>query len=511
MYPLGELLDMYHDYQASKRHDKIFALLGMCSDDAEQAGLSPDYQISWRELLARAVRLMLGDEAEICTWHDRELALIRSRMRVLGQVISVQSRTEDRQTFCFKDTSHEEHTKFLSVGAKEIVEGDIICHLQGAPTASIVRAHGDYLTVIMIGAPIKDTFVKRTSPKFETKVVVLWNWESTAEEEKEADHLEEELINAGVERELEDIHTVHCRSLDIAWMLYHLRRYEGALERYHKVREAQKTRAVPDALTLEIMERLLVCYVKTNRKEKAAVTLLEAEKMSGQTRADGSDDFWSLLCTSERYPRIRHSQSWYRLLRIVEVMELERREFTENVILKLALAPDDQVAPLLYSNYAKRHDIFGLSESVLLLLAVRALWYADGRKQRIPKFLLSHYHEDAQTVQWIFKLARALQTDPVAIGWILLKPHVHKGGIYGFLQKWIEKFGKTILDLLRQMEDDRSQAKLECAKTDVSPEEAVDYLDDLLYFKDVELTDGMLELAATSGNKAMVEALSEIK
>src|SRR4051795_4819938 len=41
--PLGELVDMYHTHKATKRHDKVYALLGMSSDDLSEANLLPNY------------------------------------------------------------------------------------------------------------------------------------------------------------------------------------------------------------------------------------------------------------------------------------------------------------------------------------------------------------------------------------------------------------------------------------------------------------------------------------
>jgi hypothetical protein len=41
----GELLDMYHAHEATKRHDKVYALLGMSSDDLRKAKLLPDYRV----------------------------------------------------------------------------------------------------------------------------------------------------------------------------------------------------------------------------------------------------------------------------------------------------------------------------------------------------------------------------------------------------------------------------------------------------------------------------------
>jgi hypothetical protein len=46
IHPLGELIDMYHTHKATERRDKVFALLGMSSDDPSAARLLPNYEIS---------------------------------------------------------------------------------------------------------------------------------------------------------------------------------------------------------------------------------------------------------------------------------------------------------------------------------------------------------------------------------------------------------------------------------------------------------------------------------
>jgi hypothetical protein len=48
--PLGELLDMFYTYEATERHDKVYALLGMSSDTLNAADLLPDYKVLWKEV-----------------------------------------------------------------------------------------------------------------------------------------------------------------------------------------------------------------------------------------------------------------------------------------------------------------------------------------------------------------------------------------------------------------------------------------------------------------------------
>jgi len=42
---LGELIDMYRTRESTIPNDKVYALLGMSSDNLSVAGLSPDYTV----------------------------------------------------------------------------------------------------------------------------------------------------------------------------------------------------------------------------------------------------------------------------------------------------------------------------------------------------------------------------------------------------------------------------------------------------------------------------------
>jgi len=42
---LGKLIDMYHAHRATKRHDKVYALLGMSLDNLSRVNLLPNYKV----------------------------------------------------------------------------------------------------------------------------------------------------------------------------------------------------------------------------------------------------------------------------------------------------------------------------------------------------------------------------------------------------------------------------------------------------------------------------------
>jgi hypothetical protein len=90
---LAELVDMFHTRQASNPRDKVYALLGMSSNDPSKADLQPDYKISFEELFQQLVKFILGKDISVETSSQR--AVIKSKGSILGQVSSV--RRGDRQ------------------------------------------------------------------------------------------------------------------------------------------------------------------------------------------------------------------------------------------------------------------------------------------------------------------------------------------------------------------------------------------------------------------------------
>jgi hypothetical protein len=95
--PLGELVDMYHTHEATNRHDKVYALLGMSSDELRKDDLLPNYRVPWEELLARLAKYLLGEKISVETWGgDREVAVIKSKGCILGRVFLKQSDTAQK-------------------------------------------------------------------------------------------------------------------------------------------------------------------------------------------------------------------------------------------------------------------------------------------------------------------------------------------------------------------------------------------------------------------------------
>lgn len=192
--PLGELIDMYHAQEATERHDKIFALLGMCSDNPATAGLVPNYTIPWDELMAQAVRFILGESVFIRTWAHLQAAVVSAKGHVIGSVTSVRS-TEgtyrnDRQILNIKTRDNVSLSWTVQATAKPIQVGDICCHLSGAAKPMIIRSCTDYFSVIMTGfmpPDYDDVQIGNVDQSQETNItsaqdfLLIWDWDSSSE------------------------------------------------------------------------------------------------------------------------------------------------------------------------------------------------------------------------------------------------------------------------------------------------------------------------------------------
>ncbi|RKK26885.1 hypothetical protein BFJ67_g16416 [Fusarium oxysporum f. sp. cepae] len=222
--PLGELVDMYHTRQATERRDKVYALLGMSSDDPSIAGLSANYDISWGQLFRQLVNFFFSERVSVDTWDDKEIAVISGKGCVLGEVSSVERDIdwEDRQHvgITWKDASGywERDSRWtFQASAKSVQVGDAICLLQGASRPTIIRLCNDYWAVIMIAVPPLDNLqtagrdvkseLLRLITTFPHDFLLVWNWDMYSDESQDGEDYEH-FMGASVSKcsktELED-------------------------------------------------------------------------------------------------------------------------------------------------------------------------------------------------------------------------------------------------------------------------------------------------------------------
>jgi hypothetical protein len=208
--PLGELIDRYHTHEATKRHDKVYALLGMSSDDLKDADLLLGYVVLWEDLLQQLAKFLLGEKVSVEAWPDTEIAVIKSKGRILGKVSLEKSGvvSEDGHDvdIIFQNTlAQPGYMKewsahwTLHASAKSIRDGDLVCLLHGAPKPTIIRPCKDHFVVITIAATptvevpagsghIKWLELLRSITTFPRDFLLVWDWKKSPERWQDRDY-----------------------------------------------------------------------------------------------------------------------------------------------------------------------------------------------------------------------------------------------------------------------------------------------------------------------------------
>ncbi|KAE8316947.1 heterokaryon incompatibility protein-domain-containing protein [Aspergillus transmontanensis] len=204
MLSLGELIDMYHTREATKKHDKVYALLGMSADRFNKADLLPNYQLPWDILLQRVIMSILPEIHSVETWPDKEIAVLQGRGYILGRIdaVNCDSLRYDRQRVKISFKESLESNIYMAIWgtewtlqatARSIKEGDLVCLFSGAWKPSIVTLCEDYFAVKMINAVhqekgglgrYSDTMLEELQQKLLQsektsfrEMLLVWNWE----------------------------------------------------------------------------------------------------------------------------------------------------------------------------------------------------------------------------------------------------------------------------------------------------------------------------------------------
>ncbi|KAJ5651559.1 uncharacterized protein N7484_005282 [Penicillium longicatenatum] len=191
MRPLSEMIEMYNRHEATVRHDKIFALLGMSSDNPISAGLIPNYALRWTEVLRQTIVFLLGSGVSAQTWENRELAIIEGKGLAFGKVSKVGGGdTDDNQDIEIISTvasglPDAKRTLSLQRLSNPVREGDIVCLLSGARKPSIVRLCKDYFTIVRIQVSMPPIVPKNDTVH---EFLLLWDWEVS--EQRSSEHSE---------------------------------------------------------------------------------------------------------------------------------------------------------------------------------------------------------------------------------------------------------------------------------------------------------------------------------
>ncbi|KAF4635257.1 hypothetical protein G7Y89_g2840 [Cudoniella acicularis] len=183
---LADLIDMFHTRQATDTRDKVYALLGMSSDDPSPASLQPDYTKPWEELFEQLIKFVLGKDIFVETSSQR--AIIKSKGCILGQVSSITRDDRHNVNITSRNSAWDlggttEWT--LQASAIPIQEHDIICLLYGVSKPMIIRLCKDHFAVVVIAAtPLNGSssfgWPETSQPmtQFLRDFLLVWDWEN---------------------------------------------------------------------------------------------------------------------------------------------------------------------------------------------------------------------------------------------------------------------------------------------------------------------------------------------
>ena len=292
---LGELIDMYHNHKATARHDKVYALLRMCSDQLSSPELLPDYTISWETLFRRLVKFILHKSVSIDVWDDREAAVIKSSGHVLGHVSSIRNGINRYPAQYIEVTFNDRPLSLqycknygahwtLQASARSIRKNDIVCLLDGASNPTIMRASEDHFGIIMIAVTLRQQTHKHTSfqlsmsstPDYSHDFLLVWQWGSMPAQHSLAPQLPQIEINSLVPDYLKTNAIKSMRSFEVALILKDTGDHVMVEAKLKKdIKKYGKLFGIDNIHILSLQEALASVYWSSNRWKMAENLLLE--------------------------------------------------------------------------------------------------------------------------------------------------------------------------------------------------------------------------------------------
>lgn len=188
--PLRELLDKYRNRSASEPIEKIYALLGMASDDPGTAGLFPDYTLSWSEAFQRATLFCICANSSVETRHDQEHGVIQCEGFILGRVqrlagIELEGRTTEKELSIVWNCEFGQRNSG-NYQEMAIEDDDVVCLPRDEVHPLIIRAHEQHWAIVSTltcdsGDNVfcfTEEEVAKLVEKDPANLLLVWDWQS---------------------------------------------------------------------------------------------------------------------------------------------------------------------------------------------------------------------------------------------------------------------------------------------------------------------------------------------
>ncbi|KAF2176770.1 hypothetical protein K469DRAFT_645244 [Zopfia rhizophila CBS 207.26] len=456
--PLSELIDMYHTREATVRHDKVYALLGMSSDDTSAAGLYPDYNIPWEELFQRLVKFVLCKEVSVETWSEREMAIIKSKGCILGRVSWVKSNWDGRQNvnIMFSNTWKQAECNekpdthwILHISAKSVHQGDLVCLLEGASKPTIIRLFKDYFAVIVIAVTLTEDMRTENrsfgppelsqSIEFPYEFLLVWNWE----------------VSPGKVQDCEGYDKA-TRLWNIALILKDLKEYKKAEERHQEAIEACIEAFGKEHLhTLTGMDNLALLYMQSQQLKEAEELFIEViytrKRVQGPAHPDTLNSMTKLELTYREQGDLKKAENQETMVYILN-QGGDHAQITEEKAVQIAGSLDREMMRLLLE---RREDEVQITEKV-----VKAAAGNESSGQEIMRLLLERRGYEVHITEEVVKAAAGNRRSGKGVITVLLERrgdevHITEEVVKAAVgNKWS---GKGVMTLLLQRKENEVQ------------------------------------------------------
>ncbi|KAF4946002.1 hypothetical protein FGADI_11505 [Fusarium gaditjirri] len=550
---LGELVDMYHTRAATDRRDKIYALLGMSSDDRLDDpavdGILPDYRLSWKQVFQQLVRFLFSKDIIVETCDNSQEALIITKGHILGEVSSVHidGTWSDRQTvkvnlknvtlFLQKNNKKRVCTWTLQKLGKSIEKGDVVCLLQGASKATIIRLHEDHCTIIAVAVTVTDTGASgeyalwqkhfKSVTSFPRDFLLVWDLGDTyGVKGGDNDATRNNSARNCTVAELETHMDKGTRLWNVGLALGDLGRHQEEEKSLLEAIEVRKQTAGKDhPRTLSAMEGLASIYRETEKWEKAEHLYLQVIQVRKTVQASNHPDTlnsMAQLASTYRRQRMSEPTGFLQLRTIkpdpdkaekleamIDILNPQHIQYTKERTAQVAARFDREVMGLLLD---ERGNEVHITEDIVTSAT------SNGRHgKEVMRVLLDRRGNEFQITDTVIEATAQNTGSGAEVMKVLLKQREDEVRITELVVKAAagnKISGKVIMMLLINYH--RGKQRLEMTERAINQiiecfEEAV--VEELLYqrAKEIQITEASVDAARRNVDSCVLYAITQGK
>ncbi|KAF2647811.1 HET-domain-containing protein [Lophiostoma macrostomum CBS 122681] len=143
LYPLRQLVGLFGKFEATDLRDKIYALMGMCTDSLDALGFEVDYRVSWKVIVQLLIHYIFGPSCEVQSLGEDRSCQIKTTARILGAVglsVTIRNFKDGQPHILYTSPNYEEKLIRMPEDIEPPQLHDILCELESEQRLLIVRA-----------------------------------------------------------------------------------------------------------------------------------------------------------------------------------------------------------------------------------------------------------------------------------------------------------------------------------------------------------------------------------